>query len=761
MKLKLSPAVRNWRANLRPKIRRKWKDFLKAFKERYCKVKTPDAERHYTMFQKKSELDFYYRLNKVADRAGIQIDGSSKYREQHLKAFTKKLLDSRLRTTLQGQRLRSLEDVEYVLKQHEDLTLEDDYDTPPPKRDFRADNVPRDKFRMKRSGRAYLAKSEDDSDEGDRHVKFEDEEKAASETTTTKSDNQETGFPSMENLSEAVYKILHEGGPSLQQIVWIPGDIRNNTIPDVKVSGTPIIPPDTVRTAGTLGISRKTAGQTSSVNAVIGKAIRYDSAGCGSVIIVASTTRDTVGSMRQSKIWKTLSDKGLWKYQPLAIRKKLLDSDADSGEQHPLDGDPERVGLKKPPELCVLAYVGPELKKQQVNHQCMTITQDDSQVPDSGYELFPDVDVDSKDLDDDWNPDNLDDTPVEFRLKPGERYGWWEEHRSETSKRVAMVHGAVNNIRTDILLDSGASVSMLSLDLARRLKLKLNFRKQLRVSQKEVETVDLRSGTVGGWVANIGEGVDVLLGMDFMYSAGVRLCIREGLVQLPDEENVMLSGRTFDQQRKGLRLEVRPPEPFIWGQGNKRSSVSIMAKREVVWAGRGDRWVTQLIYGAKSWAVAVKVVNISEKDVCIDTNTPVAQIVEFGCYPFGRFVRPGLRRYREWEVLIYENTNSRQEQLRQRRYLQAIEASQPPSVRKPEYPWPKKLLTRPPRGGSGVHMVCLQDPPRLNAKSVSDPDAMRLNVRNPEGLQTISEVSEGIWEEPPEAVKTPEYSCEE
>ncbi|KAK1930576.1 hypothetical protein P3T76_013898 [Phytophthora citrophthora] len=58
----------------------------------------------------------------------------------------------------------------------------------------------------------------------------------------------------------------------------------------------------------------------------------------------------------------------------------------------------------------------------------------------------------------------------------------------------------------------------------------------------------------GLWVANIGEGVDVLLGIDFMYSAGVRLCVREGLVQLPDKENVMLSGRTFDQQKKDLRL---------------------------------------------------------------------------------------------------------------------------------------------------------------------------------------------------------------
>ncbi|OWZ11354.1 hypothetical protein PHMEG_00015634 [Phytophthora megakarya] len=36
---------------------------------------------------------------------------------------------------------------------------------------------------------------------------------------------------------------------------------------------------------------------------------------------------------------------------------------------------------------------------------------------------------------------------------------------------------AVNNLPTDILLDSGASVSMVSLSLARRLKLKLKFGK--------------------------------------------------------------------------------------------------------------------------------------------------------------------------------------------------------------------------------------------------------------------------------------------
>ncbi|GMF37872.1 unnamed protein product [Phytophthora fragariaefolia] len=98
LKLKLSAAVRNWRANHLSKVRRDWKKFVKEFGEMYCKAMTSDSESYYTMTQRKSEspLEFYYRLNKVADKAGIDFDSSSKQRERHLKVFTKKLLDSRL-----------------------------------------------------------------------------------------------------------------------------------------------------------------------------------------------------------------------------------------------------------------------------------------------------------------------------------------------------------------------------------------------------------------------------------------------------------------------------------------------------------------------------------------------------------------------------------------------------------------------------------------------------------------------------------------
>ncbi|KAL4134289.1 hypothetical protein PRIC2_004598 [Phytophthora ramorum] len=222
MKLKLPAAVRNWRSNLNSNVRRKWKKFLKEFRDMYCKAKTSDSERYYTMIQKKAEtpLEFYYRLNKVADKAGIEFNASSKQRERHLKVFTKKLLDSRLRTTLQGQRLRRLKDLEYVLKQHEEMNQDDDYDTPPPKRDFRADNVPRDRFRPKRSGRAYVLHDDDNRDgEHGRQVHFlEDVEEVPSREhvpsvlTTPTADATNVSGSSMDNLSEAVFRAMENPG---------------------------------------------------------------------------------------------------------------------------------------------------------------------------------------------------------------------------------------------------------------------------------------------------------------------------------------------------------------------------------------------------------------------------------------------------------------------------------------------------------------------------------------------------------------------
>ncbi|GMF41724.1 unnamed protein product [Phytophthora fragariaefolia] len=377
MKLKLSAAVRNWRANLSPKVRRDWMKFLKAFREMYCKAKTSDSERNYTMMQRKSEwsLEFYYRMNKVADKPGIDFDTSSKQRERHLKVFMKKLLDSRLRSTLQGRMLR---DLEYVLKQHEEMTQGGDYVGPPPKRDFRADNVSHGRFQPKRSGRAYVIQDEDspDEDEDDRE-----------------------GVPSLEVILEKM-EAKHKTSqvPSSESSRTPDGVLLRmesfDQRPDHPVSKSEIAP-SSVNAAMILDIPPRAVGPTSSVIAVAARGTLLGCVEC-----------DLARSVRS--FMKTNVENG-----------KKNPSSEDTRSSSPLDGGPERVGLKTTPELCGLVYVGPELRsKSQDNHQCMTVISENE-------EYLSDLPLpDQLRLEEDC-PDNNDrDDPPEFQLGPGQQYGW-------------------------------------------------------------------------------------------------------------------------------------------------------------------------------------------------------------------------------------------------------------------------------------------------------------------------------------------------
>ncbi|KAH7465949.1 uncharacterized protein KRP23_11926 [Phytophthora ramorum] len=325
------------------------------------------------------------------------------------------------------------------------------------------------------------------------------------------------------------------------------------------------------------------------------------------------------------------------------------------------------------------------------------------------------------------DPDNTDEI-VEYRLYPGQRYGWWEEHSLESKKRdVVMVHGAVNDYRTKILLDTGATVSIVSLDLARKLGLKLRKHKQMKVSgMGGVPTYISASAqvkiTLGPrvmyildvWIANIGEGINMLLGVGFMYGAGIRISVREGLVTLPDEETIVMCGWS-SQRRLGVDLPIHA-QRYMYLRSGEDSVVRIQygqanPQSTVVWAGRGEQWVTQIIYAAKSWPIAVRVVNVSTKILWIDDKMPLARIVEYGSFPqAGRFVRPGSPAYREWQSLIQEIVSSRDAKIRAKRMAEIREAFDSPytSTNTPKYKWPTKLLTRPKDGSNRVQMVRLQ-----------------------------------------------------
>ncbi|KAE9202626.1 hypothetical protein PF002_g21188 [Phytophthora fragariae] len=264
---------------------------------------------------------------------------------------------------------------------------------------------------------------------------------------------------------------------------------------------------------------------------------------------------------------------------------------------------------------------------------------------------------------------------------------------------------------------------MVSADLARKLKLKLSVHSPLRVSGLGGVPTKIRSKaqvkvTIGPrvvyildlWVANIGEGIDTFLGMDFMYSAGVQICVREGLVKVPDEETILLNRGGAIRKSQGLDLAVTPdytarflPERSVVVQIHY---AQMDPHRDVVWAGRGDRWVTKLIFASRSYSVAAKVVNISDKSLTVSFQTPIARIVERDSFPMaGRFVRPGSRKYLEWQHLIYESTFSDQLERRIDKVTQMYEDQDPPCVEKEEYGWPTRVLRRPTPESAAVRIV--------------------------------------------------------
>ncbi|OWZ11252.1 hypothetical protein PHMEG_00015746 [Phytophthora megakarya] len=133
------------------------------------------------------------------------------------------------------------------------------------------------------------------------------------------------------------------------------------------------------------------------------------------------------------------------------------------------------------------------------------------------------------------------------------------------------------------------------------------------------------------WVANVGEGLVVLLGMDFMLRAGVQVCIREGLVQLPGEESILMYDDTVKSRHQKTCISYPENTPSCV------PSMGIRIQNEK--ASRLDEVTGQILVGGDQGC---------ERSVWIDMKTPLAMILQYGSFPQAeRFVRPGTRSYPE------------------------------------------------------------------------------------------------------------------
>ncbi|POM72402.1 Hypothetical protein PHPALM_10884, partial [Phytophthora palmivora] len=280
----------------------------------------------------------------------------------------------------------------------------------------------------------------------------------------------------------------------------------------------------------------------------------------------------------------------------------------------------------------------------------------------------------------------------------------------------ALVKGAVNDVRTRILLDTGANVSVISANYAKRLRLRevpdhgrsLEVRSinpgVLETRRRELVKITLgweRVYEFEMWIMNHSAGVDVVLGTDFMIPAGVRLDLFHGTARLPDEVMVPLikSLSAADDEPYGTQVVGGPTED-LYIPGHEWREFRLKCKRpsrdtHEVWIRRTERLVptvTRFRRGHPTW---IRLTNVTPRVANCSKHESVVLWVPIGELPREPgYVRLRSNKYKEWQILAY--AESRDETLfeRERELYECWLAEQPPAVERREYPTPQNILTR-------------------------------------------------------------------
>ena len=258
-----------------------------------------------------------------------------------------------------------------------------------------------------------------------------------------------------------------------------------------------------------------------------------------------------------------------------------------------------------------------------------------------------------------------------IRLNPGERRGWWSKHRYDRRTRMrAVVAGAVNDAPVKILLDTGANVSILSTRLARRLKL-LKYAQRDKslniqgISDKQASTygqievkITLGWDTVYQytvWISDHKDTSDLILGVDFLMPAGIRLDLYTGRALMPDEMCIPLNNLSDAREnRVAERIPVNPQQQMLVMPGDSKY-FRIQTPKEVeryeLWIRRKPKWIPTIIKSKTGIPKYIKITGVgSEKEACqvITSHANVGWWVEKEHTPLEiGYVREDSRKYKE------------------------------------------------------------------------------------------------------------------
>ncbi|OWZ02643.1 hypothetical protein PHMEG_00025759, partial [Phytophthora megakarya] len=220
------------------------------------------------------------------------------------------------------------------------------------------------------------------------------------------------------------------------------------------------------------------------------------------------------------------------------------------------------------------------------------------------------------------------------------------------AKTVQSLPGELNDVRTSILLDTGANVSIITTELERRLRLD-------PILEHVKAKVTLGWNTVYEfefWVMDH-SGSEVVLGTDFMIPAGVRLDLFNATAKLPGEEIVPLvkSLSADNDSAEGMHVTGGSPKSL---QIPARGWIEFRLQKRKPSLGTHDGWVRRtaaliptIIRFRKGQPTLVRLINITDRVVYCPAHLDVIAWVPRGFMPKqAGYVPIDSRKYEQWQV---------------------------------------------------------------------------------------------------------------
>ncbi|KAG3130971.1 hypothetical protein PI124_g18804 [Phytophthora idaei] len=206
------------------------------------------------------------------------------------------------------------------------------------------------------------------------------------------------------------------------------------------------------------------------------------------------------------------------------------------------------------------------------------------------------------------------------------------------------------------------------------------------------------------WVMAHSAAVDVVLGTDFMIPAGIRLGLFHGAAQLPNEIRIPLvkTKNMLDSEEYGSHVNAGPSEqldiPGHEWREYRLSKWQVALERHILWVRRTEKIIPSVTKFRRGRPQRIKLTNVSDRAVYFPAHGDIAVLVPAGDLPRGDgYVRVDSKKYPDRQVLAYEGCRDRELFQRECEFYEQWLATQPPSVKRPDYSEPQGLATRPPQ----------------------------------------------------------------